>query len=89
MMARGLIEYWTVEAISSTGNPLYLAYFGDNVFEWTRDDEQAWEFDDEEEARAEAIAWRGGVEKHERLATRAELALMPVALGGLRLEAAE
>lgn len=52
---------FNVQKVSARGTGLYLAYFGAGQFEWVVDDDQAVEYDDQEEAIADAKKHGGEV----------------------------
>ncbi|MEZ2132725.1 MULTISPECIES: hypothetical protein [unclassified Sinorhizobium] len=76
-----MVTRWNVEAVSSTGTALYLAYFGDGIFEWSTDADEAFEYDDEFEAELDAKKYGGDVFQFSRFASRAETLLFPVVFG--------
>ncbi|MHC2298186.1 hypothetical protein [Rhizobium mongolense] len=63
---------FTIERITPQGTALYLAYFAGGIFEWSMNDEDAFEYEDREEAEADALAHGGEVSEHRRLPRRYE-----------------
>lgn len=64
---------WNVERITSHGTSLYLAHIPGCGMEWTTDSEQAFSYDDEAEAHADADAHGGEVSAFQRPFSRRDV----------------
>lgn len=63
-----LVERYNVEMVHRTGAALYLDLNGD----WSTDPEEAWEYDDREEAEADAERYEGEICTYQRLMRRTD-----------------
>jgi nitrous oxide reductase accessory protein NosL len=67
-----LVQRWNVEACFGT-TPLYLSHIPGIGMRWSTDAEEAFEYDDREEAEADAEANGGEVFRFERLMRRTDV----------------
>ncbi len=90
-----MVKRFNVEMHTHSGKAIYLCQFGDGM-EWTSNGDDAFEYDDAEEADADAQRYGGEVLEFQRHARRGEIVLPrfdrnPIVHGAVigRLEAAE
>lgn len=90
-----MVTRFNVEIHTRSGKAIYLCQFGDGM-EWTSNGDDAFEYDDAEEADADAQRYGGEVFEYQRHARRGEIVRPrfdsnPIVHGAVigRLEAAE
>lgn len=75
------VTRFNVEKVSS-GKALYLSHnFDLGKMVWSADPEAAFEYDDRDEADADALAWGGDVFPFERQARHSDFILFPIVHG--------